>query len=260
MPSPLLAVSNIAWQINNKAVLSDISFTINGGDVTGIIGPNGAGKTSLLRCIYQRLKPSKGSIEFLGNPIEHYTQQSLAQHIAVVSQQSQVLYPLSVFDVVKMGLLPNKGLFERITKADKKNIERALCRVGLTGQVNHMFDTLSGGEQQRVFIARALVQGAQLLILDEPTNHLDVYYQHQILHLIRHLGLTIIMTVHDLNLAAKYCQRLILLNQGKIVKQGSVHQVLQPDILQQTFRLPCQVVHNDQSAPQIAFNSEHLIP
>lgn len=241
-----LQVDQLSWSINNKSILKDISFDVNKGEVIGIIGPNGAGKTSLLRCItnqqqYTRGAILSGSIYLNNKKIKHYSTKQLAQYFALVAQKAEAIFSLTVIDIVKMGLLPHKGLFALDDDHDKAQIQLALVKVGLANAEKMTFNQLSGGEQQRVLIARALVQQAQILILDEPTNHLDVYYQHQILDLVKKLKVTVIMTVHDLNLASQYCQRLLLLNQGQLIADGSPIDVLTESQLSSVFKLPCQV-------------------
>ena len=237
---PLLSVHDLHWSVANKSILQQISFALTSGEIVGIIGPNGAGKTSLLRCILQYITDYQGNIHFNGNNINALDRQFIAQHIAVVNQINDPVFKLSVIDVIRMGLLPHKTFFARITKEDTQTINQALEKTGLTHLQNEEFTHLSGGEQQRALIARALVQRADLLILDEPTNHLDVYYQHQILQLVKSLNLTVLMTIHDLNLANEYCSRLMLLNKGKIVADGNNEEVLQANQLTSVFGLPCQ--------------------
>ncbi|PCH95195.1 MAG: cobalamin ABC transporter ATP-binding protein [Gammaproteobacteria bacterium] len=241
-----LKVDQLSWQINNKTILHNISFNVSKGEVIGIIGPNGAGKTSLLRCLTNQQKSTKtslvsGNVYLKNKQINHYSARELAQHFAHVAQKAEAIFSLTVIDIVKMGLLPHKGLFAIDNDHDKQQIKLALKKVGLADAQKVNFNQLSGGEQQRVLIARALVQKAQTLILDEPTNHLDVYYQHQILNLISQLSITVIMTVHDLNLASQYCQRLLLLDRGKLIADGSPEEVLTDAQLCKVFRLPCTV-------------------
>jgi len=237
--SALLSVEALNWQVNNKNILRDISFNVNKGEIFGIIGPNGAGKTSLLNCILNHQKGFTGTVKFKAKNVRQYNAKQLAQHFAVVAQKTVPIFQLSVYDVVRMGLLPHKSMFALDSSYDHRQILLALEKVGLSDLKNNQYNQLSGGEQQRVLIARALVQKAQVLILDEPTNHLDVYYQHQILQLIRSLNITVIMTIHDLNLAAQYCQRLLLLDQGKIIANDITNNVLEPKQLSQVFKLNC---------------------
>jgi iron complex transport system ATP-binding protein len=241
-----LKVDQLCWQINQKHILQNISFDVSQGEVIGIIGPNGAGKTSLLRCLTNQIKQTKSSLIsgkiFLKNKVlHHYSAKQIAQHFALVAQKTAPIFSLTVIDIVKMGLLPHQGLFALDNDHDKEQIQLALNKVGLNDAGKNSFDQLSGGEQQRVLIARALVQKAQILILDEPTNHLDVYYQHHILQLVKQLNITVIMTVHDINLASQYCQRLLLLNQGQLICDGKPKEVLTEQRLSQVFKLPCSL-------------------
>jgi iron complex transport system ATP-binding protein len=255
----LLSVCDVSWQSADKPILQDISFDVAKGEVIGIIGPNGAGKTSILRCIQQLVSDFSGQIHFKGRPIVSYDRRRLAQSMAVVAQQSQPIFSLSVFDVVRMGLIPHKSLFGTDNDDDRHQIEMALQKVGLDHYRNKKFSLLSGGEQQRAFIARALVQGAELLLMDEPTNHLDVYYQHQIMHLVKDLNITVIMTVHDLNLAAQHCQRLILLQDGRLIADGSADEVLQAERLTEVFNIRCvRDIDPYNDLPRVSFHlAEH---
>ena len=241
-----LKVDQLCWQINHKHILQNISFDVSQGEVIGIIGPNGAGKTSLLHCLTNQIKQTKNSLIsgeiFLKNKaLHHYSAKQIAQHFALVAQKAAPIFSLTVADIVKMGLLPHQSLFALDNDHDKEQVQLALNKVGLKNASKQSFDQLSGGEQQRVLIARALVQKAQILILDEPTNHLDVYYQHHILQLVKQLNITVIMTVHDINLASQYCQRLLLLNQGQLICDGSPTDVLTEQRLNQVFKLPCSL-------------------
>jgi len=243
--STLITISQLRWQVQNKTILENINFNVRKGEVIGIIGPNGAGKTSLLRCLTNQaniLNSSQitGSIQLKNRAITQFSAKEIAQHFAVVMQKNDSIFALSVQDVMKMGLLPHKTLFSLDSDHDKAQISLALKKVGLDHALHDHFNQLSGGEQQRVLIARALVQASQILILDEPTNHLDVYYQHQVLQLVNKLNITVIMTVHDLNLASLYCRRLLLLNQGQLICDGSPEEVLTPEQLSQVFGLSCQ--------------------
>jgi iron complex transport system ATP-binding protein len=242
----LLTIQNLAWSVkqNNKQknILLPLSLQLTAGEMVGIIGPNGAGKTSLIQCILQQITSYQGDIFFQNINIKHLSRQYLAQHIAVVSQRNESVFKLTVYDVVRMGLMPHKRLFSFDNKQDKHLINDALQKTDLTSLAQQNFHALSGGEQQRVLIARALVQKAKLLILDEPTNHLDVYYQHQILQLISDLKLTVLMSIHDLNLASQYCPRILLLSQGKLLADGKSSSVLQPELLTKVFGLPCKTL------------------
>jgi iron complex transport system ATP-binding protein len=257
--STLINVSQLSWQIENKYILKNINFEVCKGEVIGIIGPNGAGKTSLLRCLTNQTNilndtNLRGSVYLNNRNLTSYSSKQIAKHFAVVMQKNETIFALSVNDVMKMGLLPHKSLFAFDTDHDKAQIVLALDKVGLKHAVNHQFNELSGGEQQRILIARSIVQSSQILILDEPTTHLDVFYQHQVLQLVKQLNLTVIMTVHDLNLASLYCQRLLLLHHGQLLTDGSPTEVLNTLQLQEVFGLPCkQNIDPVNGATQVSF-------
>ncbi|MEW6994441.1 ABC transporter ATP-binding protein [Colwelliaceae bacterium MEBiC 14330] len=265
--SILLNISQLSWQVQNKYILQNINFNVGKGEVIGIIGPNGAGKTSLLRCITNQANilassAIQGNICLKNKLITQFSSKELAQHFALVMQKSDSIFALSVQDVMRMGLLPHKSLFSFDNDHDKAQIRLALEKVGLVNKLSNHFNQLSGGEQQRVLIARAIIQASQILILDEPTNHLDVFYQHQILQLVKKLNITVIMTVHDLNLASLYCQRLLLLDKGKLICDDIPKKVLAPQQLSKIFGLPCQKSLNTiTGAAQVSFylpSSDHL--
>ncbi len=257
--STLINVSQLSWQIDSKFILNKVSFEVCKGEVIGIIGPNGAGKTSLLRCLTNQTNLLKkqqlsGNVFLKNRNLTTYSSKEIAKHFAIVMQKNENIFSLSVSDVMAMGLLPHKTLFSLNNDHDKAQIILALNKVGLEGALHYRFNALSGGEQQRVLIARALVQASQVLILDEPTNHLDVYYQHQILQLVKALNLTVIMTVHDLNLASLYCQRLLLLHHGQLLADGTPNQVLTSNQLQSVFNLPCrQSIDSINGATTVTF-------
>jgi iron complex transport system ATP-binding protein len=164
------------------------------------------------------------------------------------------LFDLTVADVVLMGLIPHKALWQTNTAQDLLQLSQSLQLVGLEHKQNHSFAHLSGGEQQRVLLARAVMQKPVLLLLDEPTNHLDLYYQHQVLRIAKNLKITVLASIHDLNLASRYCDRLLLLNQGQLVADGSPEQVLQQDVLTEVFHIPCLIDRNPfGGCPRVSF-------
>ncbi|WP_206483451.1 ABC transporter ATP-binding protein [Thalassotalea sp. G2M2-11] len=244
MTAVQIQARDIKWQVDDKVIVDQVSFCVNQNETLGIVGPNGAGKTSLLKCLYQEHQLSSGQITLDGRALSAYDRKAVAKKIAVVGQQHEAVFNLSVLDIVTMGLIPHKALFDRNNDQDRRAIEEALAIVDLLDKQHQVFNTLSGGEQQRCLIARAIVQRPQILIMDEPTNHLDVFYQHQILSLVKKLGLTLIMTIHDLNLAAQYCDRLLLLSAGKMLVCDTPEAVLKAEMLKQVFHLECLVDQN----------------
>jgi iron complex transport system ATP-binding protein len=253
--SELLSVQHVSWHADNQLILDDISFVINKGSFTGILGPNGAGKSSLLRCLYRYVKPDSGSVNFNQQDIwQQYDAYQYAQDIAVVLQETPTHFNLTVHDIVALGLLPHKGLFTREQPSDKQKIKCAIDQVGLSDKTLQNFEHLSGGEKQRALIARAIVQSPSLLIMDEPTSHLDVRYQIQVIELAKSLGITVIASFHDLNLASAMCDQLLVLDKGQLVKQGTPYDVITPEMLSNVFGVCAQVsVHSQHNVPHISY-------
>lgn len=240
----VLQANHVSVLIQDKTILDRVSLSACAGEVVGILGPNGAGKTTLLKVLSGQ-RQCEGEVTWQGRAITDFSIQSLAQQIAVVNQVNDVVFSVTLEQVVRMGLLPHKSLLSRQTQQDNLRIAQAIQAVGLADRKKQDFSSLSGGEQQRTLIARALVQGSPLLILDEPVNHLDVYYQHQILQLLHdlasQLGITVVMSLHDMNLASQYCDKLALLNDGKLATVGEPSDVLTAQHLSEVFGIPCQV-------------------
>ena len=253
----VLACQNLSWQVANKQILDNISFSVEQGSFTGLLGPNGAGKSSLLGCLYRYLKADAGEVIFHQQNIWQIPAAQYARQVAVVLQESPSEFNLSVFDVVALGYIPHKTLFSRITSEDNHVILNAIEQVGLRDKSQQAFDHLSGGEKQRALIARAIVQKPQLLIMDEPTSHLDVKYQIQIMELAKSLGITVIASFHDLNLASAMCDNLLVLQQGKLVSEGTPTQVITTELLSQVFGVCAQVSthpqENLQNTPHITY-------
>ncbi|GGI77828.1 ABC transporter ATP-binding protein [Shewanella gelidii] len=247
-------VVGLSWQLERQSILSNISFSLPKGQMLGVIGANGAGKSSLLRCLYRYIEPTSGSISVLGQDIHGYSSRAFARDVAVVLQETPAHFEMTTSQLVAMGLTPHKSWFEFTNQDDKQHIQRALQQVGLEHKANQDYDKLSGGEKQRALIARAIVQRPSVLILDEPTNHLDVRYQIQILELVRSLGISVICSIHDLNLAAATCDNLLLLHQGHCVAYGSPQEVLTQTQIASAFGVSCEVQpHRQTGKPAIQY-------
>lgn len=233
---PRLQISDLAWSPNGEqALLDGIELAVGDGQLVGLIGPNGSGKTSLLRCAYRFQRPDQGRVELDGEALWSRSPRWCAQRVAVVLQEFPQDFGLTVAEVAAMGRTPHKGLFDGDDQADLALVEQALARVGLTEHKRQAFAHLSGGEKQRVLLARALVQQPTLLILDEPTNHLDPRYQLELLRLIKTLGLATLASFHDLNLAAAFCDRLYVLDHGRVVASGTPAEVLTEALLAEVY-------------------------
>jgi len=254
----LLTVEHLSWCADDNLILDDISFAVKQGSFTGILGPNGAGKSSLLRCLYRFVKPKQGKVSFAHHNEHHniwqFNANDYAKNVAVVLQETPSHFNLTVYDVVALGLIPHKGIFSRADNADDEKIAQAISQVGLENKVQQSFEHLSGGEKQRALIARAIVQSPSLLIMDEPTSHLDVRYQIQIMELAKSLGITVIASFHDLNLASAMCDNLLVLNQGKLVCQGTPKEVLTSEMLSDVFGVCAHISeHQQHKVPHISY-------
>ncbi len=251
---PLLSCRDLSFCWNSEAGLEHVDLTLNSNDRLGIIGPNGAGKSTLLKLLAGLLRPISGDILLSGQPLSQYSLSEKARKLALLAQDTELVTASTVFELVELGLLPHKQLWQRTDSHDKTCISQVLHKVGLADKAQVAVSQLSGGELQRAHVARVLLQGAQLLLLDEPTNHLDVQYQHQLLQSITSAELSLIASFHDLNLAASYCNKLILLQQGEVVASGSPEQVLQPALISKVFARPCVVDLNPfDGKPRVTF-------
>ncbi len=236
-----LRTENLGWGINGKKIIDNLDLHIREGDCIGIVGPNGSGKSSLLRCIYRVNKPSSGTILLDEENIMRLSTREMAKRAASVLQESTDQFEFRVREVVMMGRNPHKGLLDRDTEQDKSLVSEALSRVGLADFADRFYSTLSGGEKQRTLIARALAQQAEFLMLDEPTNHLDIHYQLEIMELIRTLDVTSLVVMHDLNLAAQYCNGVYVMNGGKIHTFGPPEEVLTAEMIRKVYRVNASV-------------------
>ena len=230
-----LQMDRVNWSVEGKQILQDVAVTVEPGTLTGLIGPNGSGKSSLLRCIYRAVRPDSGTITLDGDDIWRLNSREAAQRIAVVLQEYPSDFQFTVGEMVSMGRNPHKGMFDRDTTEDRAIIREALARVGLAGLSHRNFNTLSGGEKQRMLIARTLTQQARFLVLDEPTNHLDIRYQLETMDLVKGLGLTTLAALHDLNIAATYCDFIHVIDGGQIVASGPPEKVLLPGLIEDVF-------------------------
>lgn len=236
---PLLSARAVSFAYAEQQTLSDINLALDCGALRALIGPNGSGKTTLLRLLTGILRPQQGSIDYKGVSIAAMTRREIARHIALVPQELNLSFGFTVRQMVMLGRTPHIGAFAGPSRRDREVVEEMMALTGSEELADRVVTELSGGEQQRVVIAMALAQEPELLLLDEPTVHLDLSHQSEILDLIHRLnrerGLTVLATMHDLNLAALYFDELVLLERGRIVSQGSPAQVLNADRIRSVF-------------------------
>lgn len=239
-----LSVSNLNFEIDKKPILKDISFEVEEGAFVGIIGANGSGKSTLLKNIYRLYKPSNGSIKVDGEDINSMNTKEIARKLAVLAQETHSEFDFNVEDIIKMGRYPYKSIFSDYSNDDFELVNSIIERMSLGDYRKRVFNSLSGGEKQRTYIARALVQDAKLLILDELTNHLDIGHQIQIMDMVKSLKITTLSAIHDMNLAAMYCDYIIVLEKGCVIKQGRTEEILTSDLIKKLFKIDCQVGKN----------------
>lgn len=249
-----ILVENLSVELNEKKIIGSISLDSQDGRFIGILGPNGSGKSTFLRTLYRVEEPSAGKIFLHGKEMRCLSLAETAREIAVVGQFNQIDFSLSVLDIVLMGRFPHKKWQENYDQKDYGLAVQALQYVGLENFQQSFFSALSGGEKQRVVLARALAQQPQILLLDEPTNHLDIRYQLHILSLVKALGITVIAVLHDLNLAAMYCDYLYILNKGTVFAEGTPKAVLTVENIKAVYQVDCEVSCRDKNEqPLVSF-------
>ncbi|MGH3611715.1 MAG: ABC transporter ATP-binding protein [Pseudonocardia sp.] len=230
-----LTVNDVTVTLDNVTILTGAGMTVEPGEFVGLVGPNGSGKSTLLRTIYRALRPVVGAVRVGDDNVWDLSARASAQRTAAVVQEGLADFDFTVLEVVAMGRNPHKGPLDRDSDHDERLCSDALLRVGMTDFTDRDFATLSGGEKQRVFVARAIAQETCVLVLDEPTNHLDIRFQLELLDLVRGLGVTTIAAMHDLALAAGHCDRIYVLEAGKVVAAGCPDDVLSADLVARVF-------------------------
>lgn len=249
-----IRTENVGSILDGNAILKDINMQAGQRELVGIIGPNGSGKSTLLKCLYRVLKPTGGAVYLDGKALNGYRYKESAQQIAVVAQHNYYNFEFSVQDVVMMGRAPYKRALERDNAKDYRFVTEALEMVGMAAFAKRSFSTLSGGEQQRVILARALAQQTPCLILDEPTNHLDIKYQLELMDIVKSLNRTVVSAIHDLNIAAMYCDRLYTMKGGRIVGSGSPRELLTEDFIRSVYEVNAKVFSDGEGQLHILYH------
>ena len=253
---PLLSVDSVSFKYGEQWVLRGIGFDVEKGDFLGVIGPNGSGKTTLLRVIDGILKPQEGEVRLEGTEIGRLRREALARCVAVVPQYSALAFPFSVEEVVLMGRSPHLSRWRFEGEQDLRIAREAMEMTDTLALAARDMESLSGGERQRVLIARALAQEPRLMLLDEPTAFLDIRHQVDFFDRIRALnrerGLTVVAVTHDINLAAHYCDRIILLKGGRIEAAGPVETVITEEHIRKAYETKILVDrHPGTGSPRI---------
>ncbi|QWW19665.1 ABC transporter ATP-binding protein [Schaalia sp. 19OD2882] len=252
--SPVFRIEDLSVAYGQTLALDSISIDVPHGAMNGLVGPNGSGKTTLLRTMYRGLSPTRGHVLLNDRPLAALRPHEISREISVVVQQSFIPHRMSVLDEVLLGRMPFLSDFCPYDDQDRALALEALEAVGMLDKRDRRSDELSGGERQRVVIARALAQGSRCILLDEPTNHLDVRYQHEVLSLLRGLGRTVIVVLHDLNMAARYCDRIHVLDAGRLCAVGTAEDVLVEDTIAELYGVAVSRIEHC-GKPQFLFTS-----
>lgn len=242
-----------------RPAVDGVTLEVPGGSFTAVLGPNGSGKSTLLRLLLGVERPAAGTVQFEGRPVDSWPRVELARRIGVVPQQEEMPFPLGVRELVAMGRYPHLGPWRREGAADRRAIVDAMARCDVGGLAQRPVSTLSGGERQRARVARALAQEPRALALDEPTIALDIHHEMAIFELLRELvaeGVTVLVVTHNLNLATRYADRIVLLHAGRVAGDGTPRNVVRRELLESVYSWPLQVAAHpgpgpDAGAPQV---------
>jgi iron complex transport system ATP-binding protein len=253
-----LEVRDVSVAIGGTPILHGVSMDVAPGEFVGLIGPNGSGKSTLLRTIYRSVRPSDGTVLLGDADVWTISARAAARRTAAVRQNSPTPPGLTVPEVAALGRTPHQGMFDRETASDREIVVDALERTGMLGHTDRIYGSLSGGERQRVLLARALAQQPELLVLDEPTNHLDIRARFELLELVHTLGVTTLAVLHDLDLAARSCDRLVVLESGRVVASGPVLAALTPEVLSDVFGVTAITERHDDGIVRVTYGARPL--
>ncbi|WP_409494013.1 ABC transporter ATP-binding protein [Amycolatopsis sp. cmx-11-12] len=251
----MLSLTELSVEVAGSTLIRELCLDVGAGEVVGLLGPNGSGKSTALRCVYRALTPSGGAVLLDGTDLAEQGLRDTARRIAALTQDSRADLDFTVEEVVALGRSPHQRGNLRLSARERELCREALRRLDITHLAQRSVLTLSGGERQRVLVARALVQEPEVLVLDEPTNHLDVRHQVELLKFLRDCGLTVLVALHDLNLAAAVCHRIALLRGGSLAACGTPAEVLTPETVRAVFGVEVtQVTHPVTGALQLLYD------
>jgi len=230
-----ITATGLSWSVKGHRVLDNIDLEADDGKIVGLLGPNGSGKTTLLRLLAGLRRPDSGTVRYDHTSLRDLSRRTLARRLAVVEQDVSAHDNVSVRQVVELGRTPFRGRFDALTDHDQQIVQAALRRANIADKQHRNWHTLSGGEKQRTQLARALAQQPREILLDEPTNHLDIRHQLELLELLRTMDVTCVIALHDLNLAARYCDHIVILDHGQVVAAGTPEAVLTSDLIESIY-------------------------
>ncbi|MFE3946146.1 ABC transporter ATP-binding protein [Streptomyces sp. NPDC059118] len=253
-----LSAEHISVTLGGARVVRDVSLKVADGRFVGVVGPNGCGKSTFLKSIYKVVAPDSGTAVLGGLDLLASRPGAVFTRLAVVAQFNDLSFDFTVAEMVAMGRTPHKRLLETTGERDREIVRRALHRVHMAEYAERSFRTLSGGERQRVVLARALAQEPAFLILDEPTNHLDIKHQLEIFSIVKELGIGVLAALHDLPMAASYCDELYVLKEGAVVTHGPPEEVLTRELIHEVYEVECETYRNPVTGRlAIAYLDEH---
>ena len=247
-----LSAEGIVWSAGGKTILNGVTLEACSGEVLGLLGPNGAGKTSLLRLLAGLRRPDTGRVLLDDTDLTSMRRRTLARRLAIVEQSPEVHEDITVHETVALGRTPHRSRFATLDADDHRAIDRALALTGLERHQQRRWRSLSGGEQQRAQLARALAQEPEVILLDEPTNHLDIRYQLEVLGLLSTLPLTVVTALHDLNLAARYCGQVVILQDGAVQASGTPAEILTVDLLRRIYEVDAVIETSPHTGAAVA--------
>jgi iron complex transport system ATP-binding protein len=247
-----LEARDIVWSAGGTGILSGVSLAVRSGEVLGILGPNGAGKTSLLRVLAGLRRPDAGVVLLGGDDLRGMRRRTVARRLAIVEQSPEVHEDITVQDTVALGRTPHRRTFGALDGDDRRAIDRALDLTGMSSFRDRSWRSLSGGEQQRAQLARALAQEPEVIVLDEPTNHLDIRYQLEVLGLLASLDMTVVTALHDLNLAARFCDEVVVIDGGRVRAAGPPADVVTSELLRDVYAVDAIVEDSPHTGTPVA--------
>ncbi|GAA4907662.1 iron complex transport system ATP-binding protein [Nonomuraea thailandensis] len=250
-----LVLDELSVSIDGAPIVKDLALAVEAGQVVGLIGPNGSGKTTALRCVYRALQPASGAVRIDGEELTRMPLRDSARVISALTQEGRADLDFTVEEVVALGRAPHLRGNQALSARERELCRQAMARMEVLHLAGRGVLSLSGGERQRVLVARALVQEPRVLVLDEPTNHLDLHHQIRLLSMLKGSGLSVLVTLHDLNLAASACDRLAVLSHGALVAYGPPAEVLTEELLREAFGVEASVVpHPLTGVPQVLYD------
>ncbi|WP_158046731.1 ATP-binding cassette domain-containing protein [Skermanella pratensis] len=257
MDGNLYELQGAAFGVPGRDLLHPLDLTLSGRRIHGLIGPNGSGKSTLVKLLAGQQKPTRGTVRFAGRPVGDWAGRAFARKVAYLPQFTPAADGMTVRELVALGRFPWHGTLGRVTALDRSAVGEAIARTGMAGLAERLVDTLSGGERQRAWLAMMLAQDTECLLLDEPTSALDVAHQVEVLALVRRLSLErslgVVVVLHDVNMAARYCDEILALGDGRLVARGSPAEIMRPEMLARIYGLPMGVLPHPATGQPIGY-------